>query len=58
MQAATLLKKDCDTGVFLVNLAKFLRAPLLKYNCEWLPLEKLESEKVTVVLFLLLPQLA
>ena len=58
LQAATLLKKeiDSDTGVSSVNFAKLLRIPILKSNCEWLLLEKLKSEKVTVVLFLLLPQ--
>ena len=28
---AYLLKRDSNTGVFLVNIAKFLRTPILKY---------------------------
>ena len=29
-ECATLLKRESNTGVFPVNIAKFLRAPILK----------------------------
>ena len=32
----TLLKRDSNTGVFSVNIVKFLRTPILKNICELL----------------------
>ena len=30
LECATLLKRESNTGVFPVNIAKFLRTPILK----------------------------
>ena len=43
IQAATLLKRDSITDVFLRNLQKFLKASILKSTCELLLLKILSN---------------
>ena len=39
LRTATLLKRDPNTGLFPVNITKFLRTPILKDTCERLLLQ-------------------
>ena len=56
IQACSFIKKRLQHMYFPVNIAKFLRTPILKNICEWLLLF-LEQDSFSLKVFLLLPNL-